>query len=445
MQIPETQFARAGDLHIAYQVFGSGPVELAIAGGPAGHIEIYWEEPLVRRWYERLASFARVAIFDRRGTGASDSAGEPPTLEQYMEDLMAVMDVAGFDKPALFGGAEGAGLCALFAATHPERVSALAIMDGASRGTAVLRPDVVSTIEQVIEDEWGQGIVTLLYAPSMAGDERFRRWGARLERNSVTPRGAREIMELMASSDISDVLPLIQAPTLVMHRRDDLLIPIAEGRALAEAIPNARFVELEGTDPMGWTGDADAPLDELEEFLTGSRGHFHHERALATVMFTDICGSTDLAARLGDRRWRHLLTEHDHLVRHELDRAGGRVIKSVGDGVLATFDSPADAVRAAQSAIDALRPLDLHLRAGVHVGEIELMEDGDIGGLAVHMGSRITGLADPEQVLVSGTVRDILVGSGLELIPNGTHRLRGVPGEWPIYALGDRANGRATG
>jgi class 3 adenylate cyclase/alpha-beta hydrolase superfamily lysophospholipase len=445
MQIPDTEFARAGELHIAYQVFGSGPVELAIAGGPAGHIEVYWEEPLVRRWNERLGSFARVVIFDRRGTGASDAADEPPTLEAYMEDLHTVIDAAGFERPALFGGAEGGSLCALFAATYPERVSALAIMDCAARGTAVLRPDLLEQVERLIEQDWGKGYVTALYAPSMAGDERFRRWGAKLERNSVTPRGARQILQLMATSDITEALPRIQAPTLVMHRRDDQLIPPEEGRALADAIPGARFVELEGTDTMGWTGDADAALDELEEFLTGTRGHAHRERSLSTVLFTDIVGSTDVAARLGDRRWRHMLTEHDHLVRRELDRAGGRVVKSVGDGVLATFDSPADAVRAARSAIDAARPLDLHLRAGLHIGEIELLEDGDIGGLAVHMGARITALAEPEQVLVSGTVRDVLVGSGLELIPNGTHRLRGVPGEWTLYALGDGRNGPPAG
>ncbi|MEA2272270.1 MAG: hypothetical protein QOI98_978 [Solirubrobacteraceae bacterium] len=446
MQIPDTEFARAGDLHIAYQVFGSGPVELLVTGGPAGHIEIYWEEPLVRRWNECMASFARVALFDRRGTGASDAPDEPPTLEQYMEDMLAVIDACGFERPALFGGSEGGCLCALFAATYPERVSALAVLDTAARGLVAMQPGVMETISDLIENEWGKGrLVTSIYAPSMAGDVRFERWGARLERNSVTPRGARQILELMAESDVSDALPRIQAPTLVMHRREDQVVPIAEGRAFAAAIPGARFVELEGTDAMGWTGDADSVLDELEEFLTGTRSHFRHDRALATVLFTDIVGSTDLASRLGDRRWRHLLTEHDHLIRRELDRAGGRVVKSVGDGVLAMFDSPTDAVRAARSAIEAVRPLDLHLRAGLHIGEVELLEDGDIGGLAVHIGARITDLAEPEQVLVSGTVRDILVGSGLELIPDGTHRLRGVPGKWPVYALGDGRERRSAG
>jgi class 3 adenylate cyclase/alpha-beta hydrolase superfamily lysophospholipase len=437
MPIPDTEFARAGDLRIAYQVFGAGPIELVVAGGPAGHIEIYWEEPLARRWYEHLASFARVAIFDRRGTGASDAADEPPTLEQYLEDLMAVVEAAGFTRPAVFGGAEGGALCLLFAATYPDRVSALAVLGAAARGAAVLRPEVLERFEWLLENEWGRGQVAGLYAPSMISDERFRRWCARLERNSVTPRAARQILALMASSDISDVLPKIKAPTLVMHRRDDELVPIAEGRALADAIPNARFVELEGRDSMGWVGDADAVLDELEEFLTGKRPHPHRERVLATVLFTDIVGSTDLAARLGDRRWRHLLTEHDHLVRRELDRAGGRVVKSVGDGLLATFESPFEAVRAAQSAIETVRPLDLNLRAGVHVGEVELLEDGDIGGLAVHLGARITDLAEAAQVLVSSTVRDILVGSGVELIPSGVHRLRGLPGEWAVYTLGD--------
>ena len=434
MQAPETEFARAGEARIAYQVFGSGPVQLVSCGGPASHIELMWEEPLARRWLERLASFARVAIFDRRGTGASDPADGPPTLEQYLEDLAAVMHACGFNRAALVGGGEATRVCVLFAATHPERVSALVLMGAAARGSAVLRPEVLSTLERIIDTSWGKGEMISAYAPSMAGDERFRRWAARLERNSVSPRGARQILRMASRSDVTDALPRIEAPTLVLHRRGDPLVPLAEGRAVAAAIPGARFVELEGHDSMPFVGDADALLDETEEFLTGSRATRRTERALATVLFTDIVGSTDLAARLSDRPWRDLLVGHDELVRREVERGGGRLIKTVGDGVLATFDRPGEAVRAACSIVEGVGGLGLRLRAGLHTGEIELVGD-DVGGLAVHIGARIMALAQPQQICVSGTVRDILVGSGLEFDSLGTHELRGVPGSWPIYAV----------
>jgi class 3 adenylate cyclase len=325
-------------------------------------------------------------------------------------------------------------VCALFAATHPERVSALVLTGAAARGSAVLRPEVLSTLEQIIDRSWGKGELIRAYAPSMTGDERFRRWAARLERNSVSPRGARQILRMASRSDVTDALPRIEAPTLVLHRRDDPLVPVDEGRAVAAAIPGARFVELDGSDSMVFVGDADALLDEIEEFLTGARAPRRTERALATVLFTDIVGSTDLAARLSDRPWRDLLVGHDQLVRKEIERGGGRVIKTVGDGVLATFDRPGEAVRAACSIVEAVGRLGLRLRAGLHTGEVELVGD-DVGGLAVHIGARIMSLAEPQQVCVSGTVRDILVGSGLEFASLGTHELRGVPGRWPVYAV----------
>jgi pimeloyl-ACP methyl ester carboxylesterase len=434
MQIPETQYARAGDVRIAYQVFGSGPIEVVASGGPAGHVEILWEEPLVRRWNERMGSFARVAIFDRRGTGASDSGDGPPTLEQHAEDLEAVMDACGFERPVLIGGSEGGRMSALFAATRPERVSKLIMTGASARGAAVLQPDIVGVLEELIDNSWGKGELVGIYAPSMAEDERFRRWMARLERNAVSPRGARAIISLSVNSDITEMLPRIQAPTLVLHRRDDTLVPLEEGRRLAEAIPGARLVVLPGRDNMGWVGDADALLDEVEEFLTGRRGARAAERALGTVLFTDIVGSTQMAARLSDRRWRDLLGEHHELVAREVERAGGRVVKTIGDGVLARFGSPAGALRAAPAAMDALAPLGVRLRAGVHTGEIELLGD-DVGGLAVHIGARVAANAQPGEVWVTGTVRDILIGSGLLFAPRGTHDLKGVPGEWPLFSL----------
>jgi class 3 adenylate cyclase len=295
---------------------------------------------------------------------------------------------------------------------------------------------VIDALGDLIENSWGKGELVSFYAPSMAGDERFRRWAARLERNSVSPQGARQILRIGAESDIRDVLPRIKAPTLVLHRRDDTFVPLSEAEELAAGIPDARLVVVEGRDNMGWVGDQESLLDETEEFLTGTRAERPAERVLSTVLFTDIVGSTDLAARLSDSRWRDLLAEHDRLLREEIESCDGRVIKSTGDGVLATFDRPAQAVRAARGAIDAVAGLGVRVRAGVHTGEVEVLED-DVGGLAVHIGARIVDMAEPEQVLVSGTVGGILVGSGLRFTAEGTHRLRGVPGEWPLYALAD--------
>jgi class 3 adenylate cyclase/alpha-beta hydrolase superfamily lysophospholipase len=434
MQIPDTQYARAGDIRIAYQVFGSGAVEAVSSGGPAGHIEIYWEEPLVRHYFERLGTFARVAIFDRRGTGASDPGPGPPTLEQYTEDMEAVIDACGFERPVVMGGAESGRMCILFAARKPERVDKLVLTGVSASGAAVQRAGVMEFVEDVIENSWGEGRVVSVYAPSMENDERFRRWIGRLERMSVSPGAARDILHIAFTSDVTDVLDEVKAPTLVLHRRDDTLTPVEEGRKLAAAIPGARFVELPGRDSMGWVGDMDSLLDETEEFLTGRRGQRANESVLGTVLFTDICGSTQIAAQLSDRRWRDLLAEHHEKVGAEIEHAGGEVIKTFGDGVLATFDSAARALRAAPAAIDAVARLGLQLRAGAHTGEIELLGD-DVGGLAVHIGARVAANAQPGEVWVTGTIKDILIASGLRFESRGTHDLKGVPGVWPLYAL----------
>jgi len=434
MQIPETEFTRAGDVRIAYQLFGDGPISMISSGGPAGHVELYWEEPLVRRWYERLAQFGRVALFDRRGTGASDPGHGPPTDERYVEDILAVMDACGFERAALSSGSDAGRTAAAFAAHHPERVSALVLVGVAPHGATVLNPELREQLEDTIENAWGKGRLVDLYAPSMAGDERFRRWAARLERNAVSPQGAREIIALSAAADIRPLLPRIQAPTLMIHRREDTVVPIELARQMAQAIPDCRFVEVEGRDNMAWVGDQDAVLDAMEEFLTGQPARRPRERALASILFTDIVGSTEQAARRGARDWRDLLAEHDRVVRAEIEREGGRVVKNVGDGVLATFDSAAGAVLAAQAAMDVVARLDLRLRAGVHTGEVELLPE-DVGGLAVHIAARIVDLARPGAVLVSATVRDILVGSDLTFSEQGTHDLRGVPGRWTLHAL----------
>lgn len=438
MQVPETEFVHCGDIQIAYQLYGSGPVEVVVCGGPAGHIEVYWEQPLVHRWYERVGAFARVALFDRRGTGASDSAEGPPTDEQYMEDLAAVIDASGFERPALVGAVEAARMCALFAATYPERVSGLVLIDTAAAGRDVIGEEQLRWLVELIDTRWGKGDTAALYAPTMAEDDGFRRWFAKLERLSISPRAARQILSLILESDVTEALPRVACPTLVLHHRENTLVPVALGRAVADAIPNARFVEVRGEDSMAWLGDVDALIGEIEEFLTGSRTPPAPSGELAVILFTDIVGSTKLAARLHHEQWQLLLSQHDKAVRREIELCGGHVVKAIGDGFLATFPTPDRAVRAADEAIRAALALGLELRAGIHVGVVEKPAN-DVRGIAVHIAARISQLADAGQVLVSGTARDVLIDSELSLMPLPPRSLRGVPGEWRLYQLGDRS------
>jgi class 3 adenylate cyclase len=433
MQIPDTEFAHCGDIQIAYQVYGSGTVEVVICGGPAGHVDAYWDEPLAHRWYERIGTFARVATFDRRGTGASDAASAPPTDYQYMDDLKAVIDSCGFQRPALIGAVEASRMCALFAANYPERVSSLVLIDTAAAGRDVLGEEQVEWLTQVIEDRWGKGEITALYAPSMADNESFRRWIGRMERLAVSPRGARQILDGALESDVTEALPMITCPTLVLHHRENTLVPAQLGRDVATRIADARFVEVAGRDSMAWLGDANAILGEIEEFLTGSRTA-HAGNQLAAILFTDIVGSTELATRLHHEQWGQLLREHDQLVRREIELAGGIVVNTTGDGFLATFDTPDQAICAARGAIQAARALSMQVRAGVHVGTIERLPD-DVHGIAVHIAARIRDLATAGQVLVSSTVKDILVDTGVPLDVARTTRLRGVPDSWTLYEL----------
>jgi pimeloyl-ACP methyl ester carboxylesterase len=438
MQVPETEFAHCGDIQIAYQLYGSGPVEVVVCGGPAGHIEVYWEEPAVHRWYERLGRFARVAIFDRRGTGASDSATGPPSEEQYMEDLAAVIDACGFTRPALIGAVEAARMSALFAADHPERVSALVLVDTAARGSDTIADDQTEWLMEMIESRWGKGELTALYAPSMIENDQFRRWFGRMERLSVSPHAARQILELMRESDVSEALPRIQCPTLVIHHRENLLVPVELGKAVAAAIPNSRFTTVAGTDSMAWLGDADALIGEIEEFLTGSRTPAPCNE-LRAIMVTDIVGSTELAARLHHKKWQRLLTDHYELLHREIDLNAGHAVKAMGDGFLATFTEPEAAIRAADQIIEASSSMGLHVRVGIHVGAVELVSD-DVRGIAVHIAARICEQAARSQVLVSRTVKDILVDSEIPLAAVSEERLRGVPGLWSLYEVGDAAD-----
>lgn len=436
LAFPPTRYARSGDARIAYQVMGEGPPDVVFIGGPASHLDLMWEEPGTARSRRRLASYSRLLIYDRRGTGLSDPVDRPATLDQQMDDLDAVLDAAGIERPALFGAVE-AGLSAMYAATHPDRVSALVLANVGVSGGLAMNDERREQLLDLIENHWGEGRFLELFAPSRAGDQRFVDWWTRFERSSVSPSMARKLVELNAGSDLRGVLPAIRVPTLVLHRRENPVIPVAAGREAAALIPGARFLEGPGVDLYDWPGADDPEADLIEEFLTGRAPERDPERVLATVLFTDIVGSTDRAAQVGDRAWRELLDRHNALVRDRLGRFRGREIKTVGDGFVATFDGPARAVRCAQEIVEGIRELDLAVRCGLHTGECEFL-DGDVGGIAVHIGARVGTLARGGEVLVSSTVKDLVVGSELGFEDRGAHELRGVPGEWRLFSLDAR-------
>jgi pimeloyl-ACP methyl ester carboxylesterase len=392
---PETRYAQGRGGRVAYQVFGDGPLDVIVGTGPASNVDIIWEQPAAARFYSHVGSFARVALFDRRGTGLSDAISEAPILEQQAEDLRTVADAAEMERPALLmvSGATPMGM--MFAATHPDRTAALVLFGSAAKGGTILDPTAREVVLDEIENSWGQGRMLGIYSPSNAENERFRRWFGRYERNAVSPAMARRLVELALEIDLTDVLPTIQAPTLVIHRTGDRMVPIADGRRVAELIPGARFAEFEGDDHFVYLGNSDAVMDEIEEFLTGVRGARDPDRVLATVLFTDIVGSTELAARTGDRAWRQTLEEHERLVASEIERFRGRSVKTLGDGVLATFDGPARAIRCAKAVGETVaHRLGLELRAGLHTGEVEVI-GSDVGGIAVHIGARVSALAVP--------------------------------------------------
>jgi pimeloyl-ACP methyl ester carboxylesterase/class 3 adenylate cyclase len=436
----ETRYADSDGVSIAYRVHGDGPLDLVLVPGFVSQVELLWEEPEVARFLRRLTSFARVVVFDKRGQGLSDRPGRPPTLEESMDDLKAVVEAAGFERPALFGISEGGPMSALYAATYPDDISGLVLFGTFAR--MLKAPDFPSGIPEealdrwgaVIRRDWGKAVGLDLWAPTRIGDPEFERWWARLLRQGTSPAGAIALMDLYREMDTRAILPAIDVPTLVLHRADDRMVPAAQGRYLAESIPGARYVELPGEDHLPFSGDVDGLLDEVEEFLVGSRGARESERALATILFTDIVGSTAKAAELGDRDWRALLERHDAAVRRQLTLHRGREVKTMGDGFLATFDGPARAIRCASAVRDEVAGLGIEVRAGIHTGEVELIGD-DVGGMAVNIGARIGALADPGEVLVSSTVRELVVGSGLEFAERGVEKLKGAPGEWRLFAI----------
>jgi pimeloyl-ACP methyl ester carboxylesterase len=443
---PETRYARSGDLNIAYQVTGEGPRDLVYVPGWISNVEMMWEQPPMARFLERLASFSRLILFDKRGTGLSDrvSNDKLPTLEERMDDVRAVLETVGSERAALFGHSEGGNMCMLFAATYPERTTALITL-----GCFAKRRDPdddypwapaaddreESTLD--VERNWGRlrPEDVEYYAPSRVGDEQFVHNLERYFRRGASPGAAAALLRMNSYIDVRAVLPTIRVPTLVLHRKGDRDVDVAEGRYLASRIPGAKFVELAGDDHVISAGDIEAVADEIEEFLTGTRPLPEPDRVLATVMFTDIVGSTERAVQLGDRRWRELLGAHDAAVRRELDRFRGREVDTAGDGFLAAFDGPARAVRCALSAGEAVRELGIEIRAGVHTGECEL-DGSKLRGIAVHTGARIAALAGPGEVLVSQTVKDLVSGSGLSFEEHGVRELKGLPGEWRVYAAG---------
>ena len=431
MPTPRTRYAHSGDASIAYQVVGSGPQDLVVVNGPASHLELAWEEPSTARAFERLASFSRLILHDRRGTGLSDAVTSPPTLEQQMDDLYAVLDEVGVERTALWGASD-LGLCALFAATYPERVTALILSGVAPDGSDSLTQERREEVMEAIENRWGDGTLVSMYAPSQVGNRAFEEWWARMQRSAVSPGMARKLIEMAKQTDLRAVLPTIQTPTLVTHQADDSYIPVERGREVAALIPGARFIEYPGQDQYGWI---EAPgLDDVEEFLTGRRPTGAIDRVLATVLFTDIVGSTEHVSRLGDGRWRALLGEHNVAVRSELERWRGQEVKTFGDGFLATFDGPARAVKCAAEIVDTTAALGLRIRTGVHTGECELVGN-DVAGIAVHICARVMERAQPGEVLASSTVKDLVVGSGLKFADRGVHALKGVPDQWRLYAL----------
>jgi pimeloyl-ACP methyl ester carboxylesterase len=438
---PRTKYAKSGDIHIAYQVLGDGPRDLVYVPGWISHVEYAWEDPSYAQFLRRLSGFSRLILFDKRGTGLSDRDIGYPTLEQRMDDVRAVMDAVGSERAAIFGMSEGGNMSTLFAATYPERTVALVLFSCFAK--RIWAPDYpwAPTVEEreawleSIERDWGEGLDLGHLAPSRAQDEDFCAWLSAYFRFGASPRAAVALGRLNTDIDVCDILSAIHVPTLVLHRTGDRHVKVEETRYMAERIPNAKLVELPGEDHLVWTGGQDAVIDEIEEFLTGVRHGPDPDRVLLTVLFTDIVESTATAAKLGDRGWREVLERHDAIARKHIGHCRGREVKTTGDGFLAAFDGPGRAIHCAAAIRDEVGALGLAIRAGLHTGECERRGD-DLSGIAVHLAARVLGKADPGEILVSSTVKDLVVGSGIDFAERGEESLKGVPGTWRLFAAG---------
>ena len=442
MQPPETQYTNVGESQIAYQVFGEGP-DLVWAQGFASHIDYRWEEPRQARFLTRLGSFARVILFDRRGVGASDTlpAGAGTSWEDWVEDLTAVLQAVGSERPSLMASLDAGPSVMLFAGTYPERVASLVLVNTNARAQAEpgypgVPPEMVEVVLRAFEEGWGKddGVLVRMVAPDQADDQDFRRWFARLQRSSMTPRRAVEMLRLALTQDARHVLPLIQAPTLVVAVSDFPVVPVELSQHLVDHIEEAELLLLKGASSQTFLLEPDRLLEAIEEHITGEHRPVEPDRVLATVLFTDIVGSTERASEMGDRAWRDVLDRHDEVSRREVVRAGGKLVKMTGDGILATFDGPARAIRSAASIRDDLAHDGVQLRLGLHAGEVEVRGE-DVGGIAVHIASRVMALAQPGEVLVSSTVKGLVAGSGLSFEDRGVHELKGIADQWPLHAL----------
>jgi class 3 adenylate cyclase len=438
--MPQTQYAKKGDVHIAYQVVGEGqPLDIVLVSTWFSHVEARWDLPGYVHYLRRLSSFSRLISFDKYGTGLSDPipAKEFPPLEDWMDDVSAVMDSVGLERAAIVGAGEASPMAELFAATYPERTTALVLLNATARISAApgyeigAPPEVRDRMVSMAEQTWGRGDVIAAVNPSLAGDSAaLEAWG-RFLRLSVSPATAAAVMRMLFELDVRDVLPAIRVPTLVVHRRDNPIVTADQGRYVADQIEGARFVAVPGADYGLAVGDVDVLIDEVEEFLTGSRPTHPTGRVLATVLFTDIVDSTPRAVELGDARWREVLERHDELASEEVARFGGAIADFTGDGLLASFDGPARAVRCAFALRARMRTLGLEIRSGIHTGEVERRGEG-MAGIGVHIAARVVSLAGGGEVLVSRTVRDLVTGSGLHFVERGTHSLKGVPDQWEI-------------
>jgi class 3 adenylate cyclase len=428
--LPETRYALSGDVNIAYQVMGAGPVDIIMVPGVVSHIEFTHETDGYTAFLRRLSTFARVVTFDKRGQGLSDRVSGAPSLEQRMDDLRAIMEAIGSQHAIIIGFSEGCAMSALFAATYPERVSRLVLFGGFSIPTMLTEEKISQRVKL-----WGTGAMIKTARPSQAMNPDAVALFAKFERLSASPGAIKAISLLNAQIDVRSILPTIHVPTLVLHRRGDIQVPIELGRDLAARIPNAKFMEYEGDDHLFWYGETESLLGDIEEFVTGHRdgSSVDLERVLATVLFTDIVDSTRSAAEMGDQTWRRLLDSHDQLAKQMVERHRGILVKSTGDGILATFDGPGRGVRCALALGNASKQIGLPLRAGLHTGEIEI-RGRDIGGIAVHAAARVMSQSQSDEVLVSRVVTDLVAGAGLKFSERGSHDLKGLPGRWDLFA-----------